>query len=481
VAAVELRRPVQRHLRPDRLEAAAERGTPEAVVRRLQRLGVAACHQTIRSASARRPLTSYTPRTTTSPRPSSANSFSTSAPSAARSTSTRKSSLAQHVGKPDDRPHRVADRVVDLADRGGVGLRSRSWLHCAVHEVQPVTRTLQHVLDDLHDQLDDPGAAPAWLRRRAIEDEAVTGTLDGTRPWATATLTMTYSCAQAVRRADRADRGSRGSPGLDQPVPTSGPRTPPTASAGPRSGTCWPTRPGCRRSPRPAAEVDFADRDALVALLADAWPVHEPGTACAEHALTYGHLCDQLVRLATGEDLADRFAGIAAAHGWDLHLRVPPADLDRVADPVPVAPDWPRAYTEDPRWGPAMTRPSGLLDPARARLRAVADDVVPRHRPARERARAGDLLRTAHERLGQGAARRRVAPRVRRAAGHRPRPAARPRGDLDPRLPDRRGRHRHGRGPGAAAGGGRSSATTQRRTSPVGSARTTATRPVWSC
>jgi hypothetical protein len=35
-----------------------------------------------------------------------------------------------------------------------------------------------------------------------------------------------------------------------------------------------------------------------------------------------------------------------------------------VADPVPLATDWPRAYTDDPRWGPAMTRPRGLLDPA---------------------------------------------------------------------------------------------------------------------
>jgi CubicO group peptidase (beta-lactamase class C family) len=116
--------------------------------------------------------------------------------------------------------------------------------------------------------------------------------------------------------------------------------------------------------PEPAAEVAFDDRDALVGLLADAWPVHEPGTACAEHALTYGHLCDQLVRLATGEELAERFGRIAEAQGWDLHLRVAPADLGRVADPVALAPDWPGSYADDPRWGPAMTRPPGLLDPA---------------------------------------------------------------------------------------------------------------------
>ena len=35
-----------------------------------------------------------------------------------------------------------------------------------------------------------------------------------------------------------------------------------------------------------------------------------------------------------------------------------------MADPVAVEPDWPARYTDDPRWGPAMTRPVGLLDPA---------------------------------------------------------------------------------------------------------------------
>ena len=49
--------------------------------------------------------------------------------------------------------------------------------------------------------------------------------------------------------------------------------------------------------------------------------------------------------------------------GWDLHLRVAGGDLARVADPVALEPGWPARYTDDPRWGPAMTRPAGLLDP----------------------------------------------------------------------------------------------------------------------
>ena len=92
----------------------------------------------------------------------------------------------------------------------------------------------------------------------------------------------------------------------------------------------------------------FDDLERLTALLADAAPVHVPGAGVAEHALTYGHLCDALVRRATGDDLADRFATIARQHGWDVHLRVAPGDLGRVADVVPLE-GWPEVYADDPR------------------------------------------------------------------------------------------------------------------------------------
>ena len=64
-------------------------------------------------------------------------------------------------------------------------------------------------------------------------------------------------------------------------------------------------------------------------LLAAAAPVHPPGAGVAEHALTYGHLLDEVLRRATGEPLHERFARVAAAAGWDLHLRVADHDLAR--------------------------------------------------------------------------------------------------------------------------------------------------------
>ena len=112
-----------------------------------------------------------------------------------------------------------------------------------------------------------------------------------------------------------------------------------------------------------ALTVDFDDRERLAGLLADAAPIHPPGEGVAEHALTYGHLLDEVLRRTTGEPLAERFARIAADAGWDLHLRVPERDLPRVATLVEPEGTWRPGYLEDPRWGPALGRPPGLLEP----------------------------------------------------------------------------------------------------------------------
>lgn len=245
-----------------------------------------------------------------------------------------------------------------------------------------MSRTLQELLDGLG----DPGAAACVVRDGAVVDEGVTGTLDGTRPWTSDTLVMTYSCAKPLAALTVLTAVRDGALRLDQQVSDLWPAY---AAHGKQATTVRHVlahQAGLPAFPEAAADVAFDDREALVALLEDAVPVHAPGHACAEHALTYGHLCDQLVRLATGEDLASRFALLAAEHGWDLHLRVAERDLTRVADPVAHDPDWPARYADDPRWGPAMTRPPGLLDPevlAGTRWRATPFPAVNLHASAR--------------------------------------------------------------------------------------------------
>lgn len=215
-----------------------------------------------------------------------------------------------------------------------------------------MARSLQQLLDAQQ----DPGAAACVVRDGEVVDEAVTGTLDGERPWATDTLVMTYSCAKPLAALVVLTVVRDGALGLDQPVRELWPEY------GAPATTVRHVLSHQAGVPAWTSPADWADCARLVDLLAAAEPVHEPGTACAEHALTYGHLCDELVRRATGTDLATRFEALAAEHGWDLHLRVRPADLPRVADVVALG-DWPARYTADPRWGPAMAHPAGTLDP----------------------------------------------------------------------------------------------------------------------
>ena len=203
--------------------------------------------------------------------------------------------------------------------------------------------------------------------------------------------------------------------------------------------------------PPVARDVGYDDREALVALLADSAPLHPPGEGVAEHALTYGHLLDEVLRRATGEPLADRFARVAGAAGWDLHLQVTDHDLPRVATVEDPDGTWASALSRRPPVGTRAQPPAGTARPGGPELRSLPADVLPSGGDARWRPRAGDVLRRRPPRgwLGGRAARSRAVARVRRARGVRTRSRARPAGHLDARLPGQRrgrtGRARHGR------------------------------------
>ena len=85
----------------------------------------------------------------------------------------------------------------------------------------------------------------------------------------------------------------------------------------------------------------FLDWDAMCALIADAHPWWEPGTATGYHAQTFGWLVGEIVRRATGkrisEVLRDEVAGPLGVAG-ELFFGVPAAEITRVArleDPAP--------------------------------------------------------------------------------------------------------------------------------------------------
>ncbi|MEZ0578855.1 serine hydrolase domain-containing protein [Nocardioides sp. MH1] len=257
---------------------------------------------------------------------------------------------------------------------------------------------LVSVLDDLEASGREPGGAACVVRDGEIEVEHHVGTRDGTAPWDAETIVMSYSVAKPFAALTVLTAVADGALGLDQRVAELWPAY---AAAGKEATTVRHVlshAAGLAFFPEAAADVEYDDRDALVAMLAAAAPAHEPGAGVAEHALTYGHLCDEILRRATGEDLADRFAAIAAAHGWDLHLRVAPADLGRVADVTIIDPGWSARYDDDPRWGPALGRPGGLRDPEvlnSVRFRTTSFPAVAMHASARGLARFyGDLMAT---------------------------------------------------------------------------------------
>ena len=219
------------------------------------------------------------------------------------------------------------------------------------------------VLDRLAADGREPGAAVYVVRNGSVEVEHQVGTRDGRTAWTTDTLVMTYSVAKPFAALTLLTAVADGHLALDQAVVELWPEYAAHRKGATTVRQVLSHQAGLPSFPLEAADLEFDDAEGLTDLLAGARPEHAPGAAVAEHALTYGHLCERLLRAATGEDLPTRFARIAGDHGWDLHLRVPDADLGRVADVVPVAPDWPSSYLDDPRWGPALSRPSGLLDP----------------------------------------------------------------------------------------------------------------------
>ncbi|MFE0172957.1 serine hydrolase domain-containing protein [Streptomyces sp. NPDC059002] len=116
---------------------------------------------------------------------------------------------------------------------------------------------------------------------------------------------------------------------------------------------------GQPRFPAAAAGLDLLDDAALRASLARAAPEYAPGTALGEHALTYGHLIDGILRAATGSTLGEMFNEVVRpALGIDAWFGVPERELHRVADLEYAAPDWPVLLPAEP-W---LRTPAGALD-----------------------------------------------------------------------------------------------------------------------
>jgi CubicO group peptidase (beta-lactamase class C family) len=185
------------------------------------------------------------------------------------------------------------------------------------------------------------------------------------RPWATDTLVNVYSVGKPLIAFAVLLLIDRGLLDVDEPVAA---RWPDFAAKDKESVTVrnlLTHTAGLPAFPVPRPATAYSDWDLLCADLAAAPAEHPPGTAAAEHALTYGHLLGELVRRVDGRS-AGRFVADEIAGPWqlDLGFGLDAADRARCAELEYGDPGWPARQLGEPdtlrRRG--LGNPAGALD-----------------------------------------------------------------------------------------------------------------------
>ncbi|GAA4968595.1 CubicO group peptidase (beta-lactamase class C family) [Nonomuraea thailandensis] len=187
------------------------------------------------------------------------------------------------------------------------------------------------------------------------------------RPWQAGTLVQPYSLSKSFVTLAALVAVRDGVLALDEPVAG---HWPGYGVAGKDRTTLRHVlthRAGQPRFPPEAAGLDLLDDAGLRESLAKAAPEYVPGTSLGEHALTYGHLVDGVLRAGAGTTLGETFNEVVRpALGLDAWFGVPDDLLERVADLEYADPDWPRRLHAAP-W---LRIPDGTLDVERANSRA---------------------------------------------------------------------------------------------------------------
>ena len=184
-----------------------------------------------------------------------------------------------------------------------------------------------------------------------------------TRPWQPDTLVNVYSVGKPVIALALLLLVERGRLSLDDRVPRLWPRFQTDACV----REILAHTAGLPVFPVARDATAWADWDLLCADLAAAQPEWPPGTVAAEHALTYGHLVGELVRLVDGRPPAQFVAEeIAGPWGLDFGYGMP---AERIAELEFDRPDWP----ERNMGAPGSVKARAVTNPAGARDLAVVN------------------------------------------------------------------------------------------------------------
>lgn len=231
---------------------------------------------------------------------------------------------------------------------------------------EPVREILARHIDD---GIETGAALSVWKDGREVVG-LTSGWTDSTRaqPWQSDTLVLTYSTSKPFAALAGLTAVADGKVELDEPV---GKYWPEYASHGKENTTLrhiLTHRAGLPAFPLSASEVDMLDDAALRSALASSAPEFEPGTVLAEHALTYGHLIDGVLRASTGRSLGEVYAeDVRPALNIDAWFGVPDGDLDRVATVEYALPGGAKQHVTEvaPSYERALAVPAGVMDPTR--------------------------------------------------------------------------------------------------------------------
>ncbi|TDD25340.1 serine hydrolase domain-containing protein [Nonomuraea diastatica] len=179
------------------------------------------------------------------------------------------------------------------------------------------------------------------------------------RAWRSDTLVQPYSLSKSFVTLAALVAVRDGALALDEPIAK---RWPAYGVRGKERTTLRQVlthRSGQPRFPSEAAGLDLLDDAGLRESLAMAAPEYVPGTSLGEHALTYGHLVDAILRETAGTTLGEVYNEVVRpALGLDAWFGVPDHALERVADLEYADPEWPRRLHAAP-W---LRIPDGVLD-----------------------------------------------------------------------------------------------------------------------
>lgn len=233
---------------------------------------------------------------------------------------------------------------------------------------------VRQVVQALVDEGRETGAGVSVWRegREVVRLSAGWADAERRRPWRDDTLVMPYSLSKTFVTLAALVAVRDGALALDEPIARHWRAYGVQGKERTTLRQVLTHQAGQPRFPDGAIDLDLLEDAALRASLAEAAPEYVPGTSLGEHALTYGHLIDGILRAGAGTSLGEMFNEVVQpALGLDAWFGVPDHDLGRVADLEYADSDWPRQLHAAP-W---LQIPAGALDTSRTNSRAFRQAV----------------------------------------------------------------------------------------------------------